>query len=122
MPKGANVIPNLWAMSRDETLYKNADDYRPERFEGENPEMDPQFVFGFGRRICAGIHFADASLYIVIAYVLATFHISKAKDANGKEIEPSITFTPGLVNHLDPFACNIVPRSPRAASLIRGDQ
>lgn len=122
IPAGTTVLGNIWAMSRDEAVYKDAGAFRPERFEGETPEDDPgAFVFGFGRRACVGLHFADSSLYIAIAYVLATFDISKAKDANGKDIEPKISFTAGLVNHLDPFPCSIRPRSAQATSLIHGD-
>lgn len=40
-------------MTRDETYYKDADSFRPERYEGEEGKktLDPRlFVFGFGRR------------------------------------------------------------------------
>jgi len=122
IPAGSTVLGNIWAMSRDETVYKSPDVFYPERFEGESPEDDPgAFVFGFGRRACVGVHFADSILYIAIVYMLATFDISKAKDETGKEIEPRISFTAGLVNHIDPFPCSIRPRSPQAAALIRGD-
>ena len=107
-------------MTRDESLYKNADTFRPERYQEENPEADPMsFVFGFGRRCvthancyachvvskymmricrtCIGVHFADATLYIAIAYILSTFDISKSKDESDREIEPNITFTEGII-------------------------
>jgi len=119
IPAGATVLANIWAMSRDESVFKDAETFRPERYEGEQPEPDPTtFVFGFGRRACVGLHFADASLYIAIVYILATFDISKAQDEHGQDIEPNITFTAGLVNHLDLFPCDIHPRSSQAASRI----
>ncbi|KDQ17442.1 hypothetical protein BOTBODRAFT_172482 [Botryobasidium botryosum FD-172 SS1] len=124
IPAGSTVLGNTWAMSRDESVYKDADTFSPERFESKNGEivLDPQeFVFGFGRRSCAGLHFADASLYIAIVYILATFDISKSKDENGVEIEPKKGYAPGLVGHLEPFECSITPRSARAAALIRGE-
>ncbi|KDQ08477.1 hypothetical protein BOTBODRAFT_37914 [Botryobasidium botryosum FD-172 SS1] len=124
IPAGSTVLENIWAISRDEKLYKDADTFSPERFEGTGDEsvLDPQeFVFGFGRRSCAGMHFADASLYIVIVCILATFDISKSRDENGNEIEPNKGYAPGLVGHLEPFQCSIKPRSARAAALIRGD-
>jgi len=118
LPAGAAVLQNVWAISRDETMYKDPERFWPERFE-DSDILDPSaYAFGFGRRICAGQHFADASLYIVMAYVLATFNISKARDENGKEIEPEMNFSVGLSRQLDPFECNIRPRSPHAASLI----
>jgi len=47
----------LRAMSRDETRYPNAEQFTPERFldaEGMLTDDTPDFVFGFGRRICPG--------------------------------------------------------------------
>lgn len=48
-------------------------------------------------RICPGRHLASNSVWISIASILATFEISKAKDANGKEIHPDPEFTTGIV-------------------------
>ena len=36
----------------DPNVYSNPSQFRPERFMGENPELDPEFIFGFGRRKC----------------------------------------------------------------------
>ena len=44
-------------MSRDETRYPNPEMFIPERFldaEGMLNDDMPDFVFGFGRRICPG--------------------------------------------------------------------
>ncbi len=44
-------------------------------------------------RICAGRHFADASLYIIVASVLHTLSIKPPLDASGKpvHVEPKMT-------------------------------
>lgn len=47
-------------------------------------------------RVCPGQHLATASVWIVIATMLATLKISKALDADGKEITPNPMMTTGL--------------------------
>jgi cytochrome P450 len=43
-------------MSRDYRNYKNPEVFDPTRFLSDLPELDPKvYIFGFGRRICAGI-------------------------------------------------------------------
>lgn len=54
-------------------------------------------VFGIGRRICPGNNIADASMYLVMANLIATMDITKARDENGDEIEPEVVRTGGLV-------------------------
>lgn len=48
-------------------------------------------------RICAGLNFADATLYIAVVSILATFDIRKPLDDKGNEVEPSPIFTTGLI-------------------------
>lgn len=39
------------AIMRNPETYKDPDEFRPERFMGSHPEMDPSVIsFGFGRR------------------------------------------------------------------------
>ncbi|KAH7919213.1 cytochrome P450 [Leucogyrophana mollusca] len=115
IPKGAVVIANPWAMSRNETKYPKPSEFIPERFlDADGALLDiepPTFVFGFGRRVCPGRHAADASLWVVIAMTLAVFNFSKAKDVQGRDIEFLPKFSAGVTRHPDPFPCRIVPRS-----------
>ncbi|KAH7907191.1 cytochrome P450 [Hygrophoropsis aurantiaca] len=114
IPKGATVIANVWAMSRNEALYPRATEFIPERFlDAKGQLLNAEaltIAFGFGRRSCPGRHFADASLYIVIASTLALFEFSKVKDDQGREIDFVPTYAVGLTRHPDPFPCRIVPR------------
>lgn len=104
-------------MFRDEELFPEPDRFYPERYlvpvdEATARRMDPRSaVFGFGRRSvvditydspllsigapqrrCPGWHLVESSVWIVIASMLATLNISKAKDDEGKVIEPDVTF------------------------------
>ncbi|KAG2140996.1 cytochrome P450 [Suillus clintonianus] len=93
IPKGATVIPNIYSMSRDKEMYPDPLEFRPERFLGPSPQLDPhKFVFGFGRRSCPGLHFAEASL--------------------GEEITLPAEFEGvGLLWRPKPFKCRFIPRN-----------
>ncbi|KAF9017927.1 hypothetical protein BDZ89DRAFT_364741 [Hymenopellis radicata] len=80
--------------------------------------------FGFGRRACPGQEPAEASIWITLASILATFDIKRIAggDPTGGcivqgmiwQVHVTRTFVPGLI--LDqPFKCNIKPsqRLPR---------
>ncbi|OCH88068.1 cytochrome P450 [Obba rivulosa] len=100
IPKGTIVIANQWRVIFDESMaiLHDGDDYpdpelfKPERFikDGKlNREIkDPHTAaFGFGRRICPGRHFSDATMFINIASILHVFDISQWFD----EIDTSLS-------------------------------
>ncbi|KDQ58278.1 hypothetical protein JAAARDRAFT_193694 [Jaapia argillacea MUCL 33604] len=121
IPKGSVVIPNIWQMLHDPSVYSNPSTFDPSRFTKAKPERDPRdSCFGFGRRICPGMHLADQEVYLACANILTLFNITKAKDENGKEIVPSGEFTGGVVNYPKPFKCDIKPRSAKAEAMVRG--
>ncbi|EAU84014.2 cytochrome P450 [Coprinopsis cinerea okayama7 len=118
IPKGSLVIANVWNMLHDPRVYHNPMDFKPERFLGPTPEPDPRNAcFGFGRRICPGRILADASVYISVAMLIATFNVSKAVK-NGEVVEPPLGQTSGTVSHPLAFECTIKPRSQKAIDLI----
>ncbi|KAF9046690.1 cytochrome P450 [Panaeolus papilionaceus] len=73
IPKGTVVIANIWAMSRNEGVYPEPEEFKPELFlnaDGSLKEEDEFFIsFGHGGRICPGKHIALGNLYIVVASV-----------------------------------------------------
>ncbi|KAM6489945.1 Cytochrome P450 [Amanita muscaria] len=123
IPKGAFVMPNVWAMTRDESVYPDPGAFNPERFfkdDGTLNDDTVDYAFGFGRRVCPGRHMADAMIWLMIATVLSVFNISKAKDENGNEIDIDVgAFTDAFISHPMPFKCSIVPRSQEAEASIR---
>ncbi|KAG6333886.1 hypothetical protein ID866_5199 [Astraeus odoratus] len=124
IPKGSLVMSNVWYMLHDPRTYSDPATFNPDRFlprEGKEPEADPRNVcFGFGRRICPGMHLADASVWLSAAMSLAVFDISKVVE-NGVEIIPEIDPSSGTISHPKPFKCSIKPRSARALELIQQD-
>lgn len=120
IPKGANVIANLWAIGRDPDVYTDANTFYRDRFLGPSPETDPRsFVFGFGRRICPGKLMADQTLFLTISRALAVFNICKAIDDDGVVIETLLEFEPGLVSQPKAVQLDIKARSPGHEALIR---
>ncbi|KAF7346377.1 O-methylsterigmatocystin oxidoreductase [Mycena sanguinolenta] len=123
IPKGATVLSNIWAMTRDESIYSEPERFNPDRFftpDGKLNDDNTILTFGFGRRICPGRHNADATVWATFVSVLSTFTITKGKDANGKEIDIDPVYSDGIVSHPEPFACSITPRSEAAKSLVQG--
>ncbi|KAG8790018.1 hypothetical protein FRC12_012917 [Ceratobasidium sp. 428] len=95
IPRGAMVIANTWAITRNPKVYPNPEIFDPDRFL--NPEVPPAPAFGFGRRLCPGIHYANAAVFITIASVLATFDIRLTQDQKGANIVPTMSENIGRV-------------------------
>ncbi|KAM3405955.1 hypothetical protein ACQJBY_000159 [Aegilops geniculata] len=83
VPRGSSVNINVFAMSRDANVWKDADTFRPSRFmagEGEAAGVDFkggcfQFLpFGSGRRSCPGMALGLFSLELVIAQLAHGFN------------------------------------------------
>ncbi|XP_059278048.1 premnaspirodiene oxygenase-like [Lycium ferocissimum] len=77
IPLKTKVIVNIWAIGRDPKYWDDAESFKPERFEqssvdfaGNNFEFLP---FGSGRRICPGISFGLANVYLPLAQMLYHF-------------------------------------------------
>ncbi|KAJ7928082.1 cytochrome P450 [Mycena leptocephala] len=121
IPKGTMVLPNIWAMVHDESIYPDPEKFSPERFlnaDGQLSADENILAFGFGRRACVGRHAADATVWASIVSILSAFNITKDKDATGKEIEIDPIYSDGLVSHPLPFKCSITPRNQVAIRLI----
>ncbi|KAK4869373.1 hypothetical protein LT330_006373 [Penicillium expansum] len=103
IPENEIIVPNTWSFNNDPMIYPNPQGFQPERFLSEPSVLEPGDVsFGFGRRICPGRLIAETSIFLIIAHTLAVFDIRKPTE-NGKEIEPTVYSTPGLLSHLAPF-------------------
>ncbi|GLB43241.1 putative cytochrome p450 [Lyophyllum shimeji] len=123
IPKGSTVIANTRAMTLDESVYQDPFTFDPTRYlaaPAGRGEPYPTGPFGFGRRICPGRHFADDTLWIAMATILATISIAKAVGNDGKEIIPDVVpVTVGSTSRPRPFRCRLEARNDAASNLLR---
>ncbi|KDR67546.1 hypothetical protein GALMADRAFT_105800 [Galerina marginata CBS 339.88] len=128
IPAGTVVMGNTWAVARDPDLFEDPDRFNPDRYlpyfdktiphdPAKLPLNPNEFAFGFGRRICAGLHYAETMFLISMARVLATFDIGKETDQNGNQITPELKFNSSIVREPFDFECSIKPRSEAAEAL-----
>ncbi|KAF7372749.1 Steroid 17-alpha-hydroxylase/17,20 lyase [Mycena sanguinolenta] len=78
IPKGSIIFAVSWAIEHDQERFENHDLFQPERFLDNTNNLKAGYetsAFGFGRRVCPGIPFAERSLWINIAMMLWIFNI-----------------------------------------------
>ncbi|KAM3257839.1 hypothetical protein ACQJBY_049885 [Aegilops geniculata] len=76
--KGTKLIVNLWAIMRDPALWKQPEEFIPERFLGSDMDFrrkdQEEFMpFGAGRRACPGTPMATRVVTLILASVLHAF-------------------------------------------------
>ncbi|KAF8871149.1 cytochrome P450 [Infundibulicybe gibba] len=102
IPKGSIILWSSWRVLPIE-IYDQPLEFRPERFLKDGKiDLSVQgaeaTVFGFGRRICPGRHFADNSLFSLVSSVLSVFTISHAKGEDGNAIPIHAEMMSGLLS------------------------
>lgn len=79
IPKGTQVLANLWAVHHDQSSWEDPEEFRPERFldeEGKLRNMSefPYFMpFSTGRRMCIGRSIAKTELHLILGGLLQKF-------------------------------------------------
>lgn len=123
IPKGSVIVPNAWAILRDEKIFgPDTDKFRPERFMKPGATAAPDLslvdiAFGFGRRACPGrckslrlfsvvnlsnlppAVIARDTIWIMAASILAAYEITNPKDLDGNPItsETELEFTNAMI-------------------------
>ncbi|KAJ2919370.1 hypothetical protein MD484_g981, partial [Candolleomyces efflorescens] len=88
IPKGTIIFSNIWAIMHDPDVFDKPFEFLPERYitDGKiNPSVpDSDYAaFGHGRRICPGRYFANDAVFLMAAYLVATYTIVAPKDDMG---------------------------------------
>ncbi|KXN93384.1 Cytochrome P450 78A11 [Leucoagaricus sp. SymC.cos] len=114
-------------MLHDHERFEDPDIFKPARYtpDEEGAELT-RFVyaaaFGFGRRTCPGRNFATASMWIIIATVLAAFDIlpdgDKIDSGEGVDV-PSLQYETGALPRLSSFKCRVQPRDTMSNDLLK---
>lgn len=117
IPAKSWVFANVWAMLHDEKVYPKSNEFLPERFMQRGDESTPRdprdLVFGFGRRICPGQHFANAFIFLVVSRMIALIRIVP----DDKTKATSIQWQNALVSSPKRFHCSFQAREHASASL-----
>lgn len=98
---GTEVIINGWAMSRDPLVWKDPDEFLPERFM-DSSDHDPMgrlemIPFGGGRRRCPGMGMGLISVELALANLLYAFDWALPSGMSVNDID--INALPGLTMH-----------------------
>jgi cytochrome P450 len=112
IPKKTILIPNIWfvvlrpfllydsrhsvtlnrGFAHDPSTYTSPSTYCPERFLGPSPEPDPNYVFGFGRRVCPGQLLGESMMFTFAANLLALCDVERARGLDGCELGVDVEF------------------------------
>lgn len=98
IPKGSTVLPNLYALGQDPSLFEDPEVFSPERFvrhphglkddaNASEGARKATHAFGAGRRICPGEQFARNSLVLALAKIVWAF---KIVPAHGEMLDVSL--------------------------------
>ncbi|KAH9490073.1 cytochrome P450 2 sub U member 1 [Bulinus truncatus] len=109
IPKGAQVISNLDAVLKDERVWKDPENFRPERFlDGSGAAVQREWLvpFGVGRRVCLGESLAKMELFIFLANLFQTFEFLPEDPEN----LPPLTDVFGLTVAPKPYKVRCIKR------------
>ncbi|CAO1946309.1 unnamed protein product [Urochloa humidicola] len=116
IPKGANVIVNVWAVARDPEVWENPLEFRPERFLEESIDIKGAdfrvLPFGAGRRVCPGAQLGINLVASMIGHLLHNFSWALPEGTRPEDVE--MMETPGLVTFMaTPLKAVATPRLDR---------
>ena len=76
-------------MHLNEADFPDPHHFKPERFLDQRnyPGALGHSAFGWGRRICPGMHLGSASVSINIARILWGFNVKPVRDEKGRDID-----------------------------------
>ncbi|XP_050391263.1 cytochrome P450 2B5 isoform X1 [Patella vulgata] len=99
IPKGTIVIPNLHSVLKDPEIWKDPEEFRPERFldsDGKVNKPDEFIPFFIGRRACLGKNLAKMELYLFITTLVQNFKICPPTSGELPPLKgnPGLTYTP----------------------------
>lgn len=128
--EGTIVLGNVWAIHHDPERYPDPERFDPDRFMSDNlnaaqsaATMDPDrrdhYAFGWGRRVCQGMHVAENSLMIVFARLVWSFTLETPLDSPPPRIDDEEgSFLPGFVSQTKAFDCYFMPRSSEVERVL----
>ena len=122
LPKGELIALSPYVIQRDARWFDSPDDFRPERFLPDAPEIPrgAWIPFGTGPRVCIGQHFAMMEIGLIAAMLMQRFHIHWPQGAAWPAVDLAVTLRPAkaMVLNLEvralPGAVSVQDRQRRA--------
>lgn len=121
IPKDSVLISSMGAMHMNESIYKNAKSFDPDRFKNNTSRMSASanskvddrdiFAFGWGRRMCLGIHLVSSSsplYYNVRLLILPLYRPSWSCLAFTFDSFPNLPSNPNLM--LKVILCQLISK------------
>ncbi|KAM0912820.1 hypothetical protein ACQ4PT_012558 [Festuca glaucescens] len=109
IPKGSKVVVNAWWLSNNPELWEKPEEFRPERFLGEESSVDAavggkvdfRFLpFGMGRRSCPGIILALPILALIVGKLVRSFEMVPPPGVDKLDVsEKGGQFSLHIANH-----------------------
>nr|XP_027109162.1 cytochrome P450 71A1-like [Coffea arabica] len=89
--KGTRVLINVWSIGRDPELWKDPQEFYPERFIGKEIDVKGQdyelLPFGSGRRMCPGYSLGLKVVQSTLANLLHGYNWKLPSDMNPEELD-----------------------------------
>ncbi|KAI9319319.1 cytochrome P450 [Dichotomocladium elegans] len=122
--KGAWIFPIILPIHMNPDIYPEPEKFLPERFldnqktmmaaaNGKLEERD-HFLFGFGRRVCPGIHLAEVQMFNILVRIFARCTVEPCLDAQGTPLLPDL-------DAMRDCGVTVLPPHYRARFLARSD-
>ena len=120
IPKGTTIHVNVWALGRDPTVWKDPEEFRPERFMEEDVDMKGHdfrlLPFGAGRRVCPGAQLGINLVTSMLGHLL--HHFEWAPPLGVKPEDLDLSETPGLITFME-TPLKAIPTPRLSASLYK---
>ena len=119
IPKGTQVIPLIHAVHMDPTLWKDPEQFNPDRFLSQDGKstVKPDFFipFGIGRRVCLGDVLAKAELFLFFSSLLHVFNLRMPEGEPQPDLRgmTGVTVTPQTFQVRSKLASIVAKLRPR---------
>ncbi|KAK1568576.1 hypothetical protein Q3G72_026164 [Acer saccharum] len=103
IPSGWKVLPVFTAVHLDPSLYANADEFHPWRWEGQEQTCKKFTPFGGGSRCCPGSELAKVEVAFFLHHLVQNFRWRTEDDEDQPMAYPYVEFQRGLVLNVEPL-------------------
>ena len=93
-PRGTVLMPCIYLLHRNPSIYPEPDEFRPERFLDRQPEAYSWIPFGGGVRRCLGASFASFEMRTVLRTIISRAALEPAGGGAEPIKRRSFTFAP----------------------------